>query len=578
MGGASVLLLAAGCWLLARPLRTSFLPPRSSLLVPRRDSCTTHPPTGSEHYLRDDIYSGSYLDPSCPDASKTLSADAKRYLVLDTNIVLHQIDMLEHEVVRDVIVASTVVEEVKARNASVYQRLRKMVGNVEKRFYVFSNEHHRETYVGKGEAGESANDRNDRAIRRVGTWYGSRAWMGGTGVAVVLLSDDRENRRRFEAEVGAEGAGEGGGGGGGVTTTVVAMGSMEYAKVREQEGLGALLDLVNSSRAMEVDGDGDGDMDGDNREGGRRNGGNDGNKRARDKVYRDHLSAASINADMKAGKLHQGSLRVGRFSPFEGWVGSESIGQDIYIRNRVDMNRAMDGDIVAVELLPESQWKAPNTRIGVGEEVGAKSGDGGDGGDDVKTTHVAMIDPDEEAVAINMSSGSVKPTGVVVGIIRRNWRARGYCGSLLPPKEGVTYKDSHTMSVLVCPVEKKYPMVRIQTRQAQTLQDKRIVVAIDGWNADSVYPEGHYVKTLGNIGDKDVETEVVIHEHDINTAPFTPAVHACVPPLPWSVGEADLADPNRQDFRHLPICSVDPPGCKDIDDALHIRKLPSVGI
>jgi len=51
-----------------------------------------------------------------------------------------------------------------------------------------------------------------------------------------------------------------------------------------------------------------------------------------------------------------------------------------------------------------------------------------------------------------------------------------------------------------------------------------------------------------------------------------------VPPLPWSVGEADLADPNRQDFRHLPICSVDPPGCKDIDDALHIRKLPSVGI
>ena len=27
------------------------------------------------------------------------------------------------------------------------------------------------------------------------------------------------------------------------------------------------------------------------------------------------------------------------------------------------------------------------------------------------------------------------------------------------------------------------------------------------------------------------------------------------------------------DLRHLPICSVDPPGCKDIDDALHIRQL-----
>ena len=28
-------------------------------------------------------------------------------------------------------------------------------------------------------------------------------------------------------------------------------------------------------------------------------------------------------------------------------------------------------------------------------------------------------------------------------------------------------------------------------------------------------------------------------------------------------------------MRELPICSVDPPGCKDIDDALHLRELPS---
>ena len=27
----------------------------------------------------------------------------------------------------------------------------------------------------------------------------------------------------------------------------------------------------------------------------------------------------------------------------------------------------------------------------------------------------------------------------------------------------------------------------------------------------------------------------------------------------------------REDLRHLCVCSVDPPGCKDIDDALHVR-------
>ena len=38
--------------------------------------------------------------------------------------------------------------------------------------------------------------------------------------------------------------------------------------------------------------------------------------------------------------------------------------------------------------------------------------------------------------------------------------------------------------------------------------DKRIVVAVDGWEVDSMYPHGHYIRTLGTIGDKDTETVV----------------------------------------------------------------------
>ncbi len=44
--------------------------------------------------------------------------------------------------------------------------------------------------------------------------------------------------------------------------------------------------------------------------------------------------------------------------------------------------------------------------------------------------------------------------------------------------------------------------------QAATLADKRLVVGVDCWEADSMYPSGHYVKTLGLIGDKETETEV----------------------------------------------------------------------
>ena len=44
-----------------------------------------------EHYLRDDIASGSPLDPDCDAAAAKLSATARHYLVVDTNIVLQQV-------------------------------------------------------------------------------------------------------------------------------------------------------------------------------------------------------------------------------------------------------------------------------------------------------------------------------------------------------------------------------------------------------------------------------------------------------------------------------------------------------
>ncbi|KAI6670145.1 hypothetical protein NL676_005030, partial [Syzygium grande] len=75
--------------------------------------------------------------------------------------------------------------------------------------------------------------------------------------------------------------------------------------------------------------------------------------------------------------------------------------------------------------------------------------------------------------------------------------------------------------------------------------------------------------------DRDTESEVVLIENDIDARPFSFQVLACLPPLPWSVSSEDLTNPIRQDLRHLCVFSVDPPGCKDIDDALHCTALSS---
>jgi exosome complex exonuclease DIS3/RRP44 len=49
----------------------------------------------------------------------------------------------------------------------------------------------------------------------------------------------------------------------------------------------------------------------------------------------------------------------------------------------------------------------------------------------------------------------------------------------------------------------------------------------------SRWPDGHYTRTLGAAGDKETETEMLLVENDINTNPFTEAVYACLPNLPW---------------------------------------------
>lgn len=77
-----------------------------------------------------------------PDSLSNIITEP-HYLLLDTNVVLDQIDVLEEDVIKDVIVLSTVLDEVKHRSAAIYKRLRDILLNPARRFYTFVNEHHR---------------------------------------------------------------------------------------------------------------------------------------------------------------------------------------------------------------------------------------------------------------------------------------------------------------------------------------------------------------------------------------------------------------------------------------------------
>jgi len=570
-----------------------------------------------EHYLRDDIFCGSQACVLCegqetsaaplcatreeqtvahpPPGGPPSAPSSPVYLVPDTNVFLHQMDFLEDPGVRDVVVLGTCASEVQHRNLGCYNRLKALLAAPEKRFYLFSNEHHRDTFCEK-RAGESPNDRNDRAVRHATAWY-ARHFLGGSVARVVLLSGDR--------------------------------GCLQLAE-QEHAGLYAastVHDWVASARPDLLDvlaapgapmpgeaGQAEGVRAGETGKGSSRGRGGGGAI-----SHRDHLSRDRMAEGLGSGQFHRGTLRVNPYNPREAYVSCSTWneGRDIIVSGLVAQNRAVQGDSVCVQVLPVRFWRkkgeggdklADQDRVwedtdNVNEQTRVDEDELADDRDEGKEMDGELGELDEDFVARDndgiyqsvprggvssasssaasnssvAESSSRRPTGRVVGILRRAWDARPYAGSLEPPKfERQTGPNAYADPLFV-PVDPKLPKVRVRTRQLDALLGQRILVQIDGWDKGKRFPSGHYVKALGKAGDRDVESAVILHEHEVNDGVFSGAVLACVPPLPWTADESQVNGPGavRTDLRHLEVCSVDPPGCKDIDDALHARPLPN---
>lgn len=109
-----------------------------------------------EHYLRDDLSCGSQACDSlvCVQGQAKLILDAtpksnsslvpqSHYIVPDTNIILHQMDVLEDAIFSNVIIPQTVLQEVKQRSIACYQRITQLINSTTRKFYCFINEFHK---------------------------------------------------------------------------------------------------------------------------------------------------------------------------------------------------------------------------------------------------------------------------------------------------------------------------------------------------------------------------------------------------------------------------------------------------
>jgi exoribonuclease R len=95
--------------------------------------------------------------------------------------------------------------------------------------------------------------------------------------------------------------------------------------------------------------------------------------------------------------------------------------------------------------------------------------------------------------------------------------------------------------------------------------DQKILVTIDAWTANSKYPDGHFVRSLGKVESKEAEQESLLLEYEVPYRPFGKAILECLPKEgeSWVVPpkeEANIIWRDREDLRDLLICSIDPPG------------------
>jgi len=474
----------------------------------------------------------------------TKSYPTGHYLVPDTNALLNGMDLFEQKsAFYDVIILQTALEELRNRSLPLYNRLISLTKSEEKHFYVFFNDFRLETHVVR-EKGETINDRNDRAIRKAVSWYGKHLQQAlksskrsKTVPTVVMLSDDKENLRKARAD------------------NISACSLSDY--VSGLDDADRLLDMIDASRQ-----------------------GQETRGSAAEQIYPYYYTLSKMMTGITAGTLHQGIFNVSPYNYLEGSVHAPAFDKSLLVLGRENSNRAISGDVVVVEILPKPQWKAPSTKI-VEEDTLNKDENAdveeGDGEAVVTERERRALQEEVKNTQGKNTEGRPQPTARVVGIIKRNWRQ--YVGHVDGSSSSTAKQSRRQQTVFLIPMDRRIPKIRLRTRQAEELLGKRVLVTIDSWDQDTRYPVGHFVRSLGELESKGAETEALLLEYDVQYRPFPKTVLDCLPQEghDWKV-PASLEDPRwqgRRDLRDLLICSIDPVGCQDIDDALHARQLPN---
>lgn len=455
------------------------------------------------------------------DDHDLLPSNVTHYIIPDCQIAREYLEIFEVPEINGIIFTQTAEHSVQHEGSrNLHNRLKRMVKDKQKGAIIFHNEFQKYAYCER-EPGESLLAWQSRSTYKTSEWFFNH--LAGQLPVVMVTNNDK-----IIEECGNK------------TINIFVMKLEEYLQTFWKQSSPSLMELYESLTVSVQN-------------------------KSKNRGYSGYLPVEIIEAGLKTGKYIQGHMNVNRSNASEeAFVRrkrqdlQEDAGSDILISGMTSRNRAVHGDLVVIELLPRSEWKGRSNVIKDTSE------------------HLAETKSSEEGSNSDVEdAGDIMPTGYVVGIISRNWRE--YVATFAED-EKTSQKGG---KVLVIPWDYRIPKIRISTRQVEQLKDHRIIVRIDSWEIDSQYPNGHFVRSLGKIGDLETEIAAILMENSISVPPFSDAQNKELPidtaEHPWQIEETELK--KRRDLRdsHL-IFSIDPKGCEDVDDTLSVRCLENGNI
>uniref|UniRef100_A0A8C0BE11 RNB domain-containing protein n=1 Tax=Buteo japonicus TaxID=224669 RepID=A0A8C0BE11_9AVES len=300
-------------------------------------------------------------------------------------------------------------------------------------------------------------------------------------------------------------------------------------------------------------------------------------------IFEAYMLKEDVSAGLKRGELIQGPLRINPKKYHEAFIPSPDGTRDIFIDGVVARNRALNGDIVIVKLLPKEQWKVikadgsdkeaeathesdvPEDMLGTCIPQEAAKGDAESPDviieaqfDDNDAEHGQDLLKDtltDDIKKLSLDTGEkddgpttndprllpdkfLQRTAKVVYILeKKHSRAATGFIKLLADKNSELFKRCAMFS----PVDHRVPRAYVSltdcppdfVTRPEDYSNMLFICRIVDWKEDSNFATGYLAKSLGQAGEIEPETEGILTEYGVDFSDFSPKALECLPQM-WS--------------------------------------------